>query len=389
MAQAPAPQTGNRPPVLESVRLDPASPQPGQAVRAIAQASDPDGAPIQFKYQWRVGGVTLPDTTSEVVLKDAAKGTRVEVSVVADDGRSESAAQSASGTVGNQPPELVAVAFDPPGDITAGSTLVARPQAIDKDGDEIHFHYSWWVNGQPVGGDEASLDSSKLRRGDLIKVRVVANDGMDDSNPIESPSIRVGNSPPKIVSSPNGFDPDGKFRYTIEAVDPDGDRTLRYRLVKGPEGMTVDALSGLVQWKPSTSQTGKQSVEVEVDDLQGGKTSQRFDLTVGVDQAQAASQENPPQKTTPAPAAPAPAASGAGGSGTSMVSGSPEPTRTSGAPVPKAQRTQPPASSDDSDTDGEAAAPASPQPSHPVYRHHGPPSGTPTATAPADGESAD
>jgi len=394
MAQAPQMRADNRPPLIESARLDPVNPKPDQVVRVIAKGSDPDGDPVQFKYQWRVGGRTLPDTESQVTLSHVPKGTPIEVSVVADDGRSESQPRVVVGTVGNQAPVLVAVQLEPIGEITAGHPVVAHPQATDPDGDEIHFHYSWWVNGHEAGGDDPSLDTSKLRRGDSVKVRVVANDGIDDSNPIESPSMRVANAAPKIVSTPTGFDRDGTFRYTIEAVDPDGDRTLRYQLVKGPEGMTVDSLTGLVQWKPSATQTGKQAVEVAVDDLQGGKTSQRFELTVGSDQAQAsaaASPENPPPKTAAGPtgAVPAPPAPGLPKSNTTTATGdmtrSPEPTRDGGAPVPKAQRTQPPAASSD-DTDAEAGT-AAPAPSRPTYRHHGAPAAP--AAQPSDGESSD
>ena len=389
MAQAPVVRSDNRPPVVESVRLDPSSPKPGGVVRAIAKGSDPDGDPVQFKYLWRVGGQSLPDTTSEVTLSRVPKGTRVEVSVVAVDGRSESQPQIAFATVGNQAPELIAVALEPPGEITAGHPVVARPEARDADGDEISFHYLWWVNGHEAGGDEPSLDTSKLRRGDAVKVRVVATDGIDESNAIESPAMRVGNAAPKIVSTPSGFDRDGKFRYTIEAVDPDGDQTLRYHLVKGPEGMTVDSLTGLVEWKPAATQTGKQAVEVSVDDLQGGTTSQRFELTVGVDQAQASGAEapSPTAATAPTKKAPTPLGSGAGKSDATSSSAdttrSPEPTRASGAPVPKAQRTQPPAPSGD-EGDGEASAEAPSQPSRSPYRHHGAPA---AAAPPAEGES--
>jgi putative Ig domain-containing protein len=382
MAQALPTRSGNRPPVVESVRLEPANPKPNDRVRAIAKGSDPDGDPVEFKYLWRIDGRPLSGTTSEVDIGGVAKGSRVEVTVIGNDGHLESQPVVAVATVGNQPPELMGVQLEAPGGIHAGTPLVANPQAQDPDGDPISYHYTWWVNGQEAGGDEPSLDTSKLRRGDTVKVRVVATDGMAESDAVESLPLSVGNAPPKITSSPGGLDRDGVFRYTVEAVDPDGDQNLRYRLVKGPEGMTMDSLTGVVQWKPTATQTGKQAVEVTVEDPQGASTSQRFELTVGVDQVQAA-----PAPGTPSPkAAPAPLASGAGSSGT-MATGSPEPTRTGGAPVPKAQRTQPPAAASD-DADEEAAAPASPQPSHPVYRHHGAPTAAPGA-APAEGESAE
>jgi hypothetical protein len=391
MAQAPVTRSGNSPPIVESVRLEPANPKPNDRVRAIAKGSDPDGDPVEFKYLWRIDGRALSTTTSEVEIGGVAKGSRVEVTVIGNDGHLESQPVVAVATVGNQPPELMGVQLQAPGGIHVGTQLVANPQAQDPDGDPISYHYTWWVNGQEAGRDEPSLDTSKLRRGDTIKVRVVATDGTAESDAVESQPLSVGNAPPKITSNPGGLDRDGVFRYTVEAVDPDGDQNLRYHLVKGPEGMTMDSLTGVVQWRPTATQTGKQAVEITVEDPQGASTSQRFELTVGPDQAQAAAapgtETSPPKAgTAPQGNTPAPIASGAGASGTSAdATHSPEPTRTGGAPVPKAARTQPPAASGD-DTDAEAAAPASPQPSRPYYRHHGaPPGAAQPAQAPADG----
>jgi hypothetical protein len=383
MAQAPPTRGENRPPVVESVQIDPKSPRPKDRLRAIAKGSDPDGDPVEFKYLWRIDGRPLAATTSEVDMGPVAKGSRIEVTVVGNDGHLESQPVTAVATVGNQPPDLTGVRLDAPAGISAGGSLVASPQATDADGDPITYHYTWWVNGHEVVGDQPSLDTSKLRRGDTVKVRVVASDGIDESDPIESDPLRVGNAPPKITSKPGGLDPDGVFRYTVQAVDPDGDQNLRYHLVKGPDGMTLDSMTGVMLWKPTTTQTGKQAVELSVDDLQGGIATQRFELSVGADQAQAAT----PAAATPAPPKPGPAPANAppppvGGVGT-LTTGNPEATRTGGAPVPKAQRTQPPAASSE-DTDEEAAAPAAPQPPHPYYRHHGPAPGAATP-APADG----
>ena len=52
-------------------------------------------------------------------------------------------------------------------------------------------------------------------------------------------------------------------------------------LVKGPEGMTVDAESGLVHWRPKSEQRGRFEVEVAAVDQWGSGVAQRF--AIGAD----------------------------------------------------------------------------------------------------------
>ena len=56
--------------------------------------------------------------------------------------------------------------------------------------------------------------------------------------------------------------------------------------------MKLDWLSGKLSWTPSNDQEGTHAVEIEVDDLAGGKVSQTFEIQVGF------------EKPEPAPAAP-------------------------------------------------------------------------------------
>ena len=93
-------------------------------------------------------------------------------------------------------------------------------------------------------------------------------------------SVRLSRcTPPRILSKPGAPLSDGEFRYRVEAVDPDGDRMLRYELAEGPDGMTIDSRSGQLRWKPTREQIGNFSIAVVVDDLNGGKSRQRFDLS--------------------------------------------------------------------------------------------------------------
>jgi hypothetical protein len=112
-------------------------------------------------------------------------------------------------------------------------------------------------------------------------VSVIARDDQSESEPITSPRIEVMNAAPVITSQPDLGGSEGTFAYQMKAVDADGD-DLRFGLGKGvPEGMTVSAESGEVSWAPRDDQAGAHPVEIWVEDPQGARATQRFELTIG------------------------------------------------------------------------------------------------------------
>lgn len=274
----------NAPPVIKSVSLAPSDPLPGQTLVAHATVSDPDGDATQIAYRWHVDGALLTDATGpRFELGDVAKDTPIEVEVVASDGRAESEPRTASSRVGNQPPLVTSVRLDPGDGFRAGETIVAVVDVEDPDGDPVELSHQWFVNGLPVerDGTEPRLATAGLKRGDLVAVRVVAEDEDDESDPVTTASIKVGNTAPEITSMPPaGVSEDGVYAYAVEAKDADGDRSLRFALATAPEGARIDPLLGELSWKPSFAQAGTHPIEVVVSDGKGGETKQRFEVTV-------------------------------------------------------------------------------------------------------------
>jgi hypothetical protein len=278
-ARADAP--GDQPPAIERVSLEPQEPLPGSEVRATVRATDPDGDPVTLLYEWRLDGEPLRADGPAVRLEYAAKGQELEVRVRASDGTSESEPARESTTIGNQRPEVLGLRVDPLEEVARGGRVVVSPHAQDADGDALEFRYHWTVNGRALEEEEGeSLSTEGLRRGDEILVEVVASDGETESARFAGAPVRVGNAPPTIVSSPGAGFEGGVFRYRLEASDPDGDRGLRYRLLSGPEGMTVDPVLGDVEWKPRRDQTGTHTVDVVVEDAAGGSGAQKFEVSV-------------------------------------------------------------------------------------------------------------
>ena len=271
----------NEPPVVESVGLEPSQPRPGERISARVLASDPEGDPITLQYQWKVDGRVTDEIGSSLHVEGSVgKGSRIEVAVAAYDGTNRSAEQRASATVGNLPPVLHGVIIEPLGEINAGHDVVAIPKASDADGDPLSFEYRWAVNRVTVGDEGNRLAASNFERGDEITLVLTASDGMSTSEPLASDPIPVVNAAPKINSTPGGFDDLGRFTYEIEAVDPDGDSTFRYRMLDGPAGMEIDIVDGAVHWVPTESQAGRHPVKIEVKDAKGAVATQSFVMEV-------------------------------------------------------------------------------------------------------------
>ena len=280
------------------------APAAGASVTAQVRVNDPDGDEIELGYAWRLNGRPARTTGNTLHLGNAMKGDTVEVTVTASDGWDESEPRTVSGAVGNTPPMLQSIAFDPLGSIHRGQNVTARPVAIDADGDTLEYEFTWWVNDRELSSRSDALDTSRLKRGDQVRVQVVATDGYSRSNAVKSEPILVSNSPPQIVSTPVNTGPEGTYAYQVEAKDPDGDRRLRFRLEQAPAGMTIDPVSGALSWTPASDASGTHTVEVVVDDLQGGVSSQRFTVVMEVPEAAPAA-AGAPAGATP-PAAPAP-----------------------------------------------------------------------------------
>jgi cellulose biosynthesis protein BcsQ len=91
------------------------------------------------------------------------------------------------------------------------------------------------------------------------------------------------NDPPKIVSKPVTIAMvDVLYTYRVKAVDPDANDTLTYSLTSQPAGMTIDPLTGLIQWTPTQAQKETYPVVVKVADSNSVPASdiQTFSVSV-------------------------------------------------------------------------------------------------------------
>lgn len=277
-ARAHPPAAKNRPPVIGEVEISPQTPRPGEQLVARAEATDPDGDDVELSYHWKLDGKALDATGPFLEVEKASRGSAITVEVTASDGVQQAGPRRATVHVANSPPHVDGVELDPSGELHANQDLVAKPAGTDPDGDKITYSYRWSVNGSVVPESGAKLPASRFSRRDSIELDVVASDGTDASEPYHVGPIEVGNTPPRITSTPGPIAKDGVFRYDVVAEDPDGDLGFSYRLLSGPEGMTIGAHDGHLVWKPGPKAEGNHPVEVEVSDPYGGKATQLFQL---------------------------------------------------------------------------------------------------------------
>jgi hypothetical protein len=273
-------QAANRPPIIRRIDLRPSQPIPGNIIAADVNAFDPDGDEVALSYAWSVDGSRVGADQATLLLGDAPKDSLIQVTVTARDGDSKSPAETVTTRVGNRPPTMLGVVIEPLSEVRADRDISANPKAQDPDGDPLEFRYRWRVNGEGVDADGPVLAATHYQRGDQIQLTVEASDGQATSDPLRSEPFSVVNSAPRITSTPGAFDEDGTFRYAVSAEDPDGDRSLRYQLQEGPEGMEIDVVSGEVTWTPTPDQAGSHPVTIEVGDRKGGVTTQSFDIRV-------------------------------------------------------------------------------------------------------------
>src|SRR5262249_46473668 len=63
-------------------------------------------------------------------------------------------------------------------------------------------------------------------------------------------TVRATDVPPVIISEPTTQAGAGQpYTYGVQASDVDGNQ-LTYSLTAGPDGMTIDPTTGLIQWTP-------------------------------------------------------------------------------------------------------------------------------------------
>ncbi|MEM7279367.1 MAG: putative Ig domain-containing protein [Pseudomonadota bacterium] len=88
-----------------------------------------------------------------------------------------------------------------------------------------------------------------------------------------------GSSPRIVSTAPLVANINTTYNYDVAATDPDGG-PLTYELTIAPDGMSINATTGLISFQPTVGQAGNHSVAVTVKDDTGRNDTQGYALAV-------------------------------------------------------------------------------------------------------------
>ncbi|MFY9222374.1 MAG: putative Ig domain-containing protein [Blastocatellia bacterium] len=258
---------------LGKVRIFPSDPDLGSVLQAEITTESLGQGEVHYRYRWRVNGKEMSDQPI-LPLERFRQGDVIEVEVIPSNGGSVGdPVRSMPVRIGNRPPKLTALKLVPDTP-TVGEPVRVAAESLDADGNFVQYRYHWYVNDKLVDGNSGeTLDGKLFRSGDTIYAIVIPFDASEGSARISKP-VRVANRTPKISSMPPTEINGDQYIYQVSAKDPDED-LLRFQLVEGPPGMTLDPASGLLTWKPDALDK-KVNAVIEVDDAKGGKAIQRL-----------------------------------------------------------------------------------------------------------------
>jgi hypothetical protein len=158
-----APSGSNQAPVVSSVTINQSAPKTNDTLTVTVSASDPDGDPLTYSYQWIKNGVALPGQTGSTldlsVAGNGDKGDNISVRVTAFDGVATSdPVTSPAVTVANSPPVFnqdLGNRTDPEGAVVSLSA-----DATDPDGDPLTFAASGLPSGLSINAATGLIDGT-------------------------------------------------------------------------------------------------------------------------------------------------------------------------------------------------------------------------------------
>ncbi|NEP56504.1 MAG: tandem-95 repeat protein, partial [Symploca sp. SIO2G7] len=244
-------------------------------------AFDANGDPLTYTLDNAPSGITIDDAGLLTWTPTADQFGTNTITLQVADGRGGTAVQDFTvevmSQVVNQAPSITSI---PIYAATAHRGYQYNVTASDPDGDLL----VWSLEAAPLGMSIDAQSGTILWTPTLEQVGTheVIVQTLDSFGSFATQTFEVAvrgiNTPPVIASTPPTQAVAGRaYTYTIEATDTDND-PLAFSLLNAPTGMTLNG--GVIEWTPDNSQLGIQTVDVLVEDGQGGAATQTFNVAV-------------------------------------------------------------------------------------------------------------
>lgn len=165
-----------------------------------------------------------------------------------------------------------------PAQPAAGDAIRVRVTFEGEPTQLMPLTYRWKVNDQ-VAVDSISPELQyATKRGDVVEVVVFLGDNRNENRAFRK-CVTVANSTPAIERRHERFDEEGRYVAQFEVTDPDGD-AVNLQLLKGPEGMALDAAKAEISWSPPEGSRGTFAVELLSVDSSGAQVLYTYSLTL-------------------------------------------------------------------------------------------------------------
>jgi RHS repeat-associated protein len=161
-----------------------------------------------------------------------------------------------------------------------GKSYRYAAKATDLNGDNLTYALQLAPEGLQIDQATGEITWTPTDVGNYqVVVQVSDAHGGTDLQQYDLAAIAAPpNRPPVITSLPQtDANVSAAYRYLVAAIDPDSD-LLTFSLTQKPQGMQIDAQTGIITWQPTASQLGETAVTLKVDDGRGGSVEQTFKI---------------------------------------------------------------------------------------------------------------
>ncbi|MEW8525378.1 MAG: putative Ig domain-containing protein [Candidatus Thiodiazotropha endolucinida] len=250
------------------------------SISFLLTATDPDNDLLTYEVLSQPVSGSLGGSAPDLIYTPNANFHGVDTfTFKANDGIFDSNTATVSITVSsvNDAPVITSLP------VTGATSLIAyQYQVVAEDvdvGDSLTFALTQAPAGMTISSTGVIEWQPPWNADPSNSVSLVVSDSVG-AEATQTYVITLTNRQPAITTSPTTTTTEGEtYTYDVDASDPDGD-TLSYSLSTAPQGMTIDGVSGLIQWIPDNQQLGDHLIEVMVADTGGLSDTQSFTLVV-------------------------------------------------------------------------------------------------------------
>ncbi|MBD2491385.1 Ig-like domain-containing protein [Aulosira sp. FACHB-615] len=252
----------------------------GQYYHYDVNATDPNGDSLTYKLLVSPDGMTIDATTGLINWETTTIGNQVVV-VEVDDNRGGVTQQQYTLSVIDAPPNRPPVFTSTPiVDAKINTPYTYQLVAQDADRDSLTFSLVNGPQGMTIDPNTGVVNwtptGTQLGTYNVVFAVTDGRGGVAEQAFQVRTQAQAGNYAPTIISEATTSAYISKtYTYDVDALDADND-VLTYSLVQAPEGMTIDARTGIISW--TTPVVGQQDVTVQVQDSRGGVDVQSFTL---------------------------------------------------------------------------------------------------------------